>query len=680
VPGDLESPVLTVHATPVIELEGSSEAMPTYRFPVVVDVPDLAVVVENDEGDELHLLTDVVDVDIHLKGGRIDLYRRSLFGSHKRARFEAGPPFGMSQDGSIPYTYRVEREGSKLLLALSADSVQFPGLQVRKWIRVTPGVREIEHWVKLINLQTAGTHTVGGRLHTGGGGGISLNPFAEVACSFTPLDGKIVECDGQMPFMNENMVPQTPEHWPETWTAVQGLADGDFAAWMWQGERISKINVSQGMLSSLECETLQLHPGDAATLFHIWYGFSFASLADVRYRWNQLVGHRAMSWAEQHYGLPTILPVEARWLEDNVVWDGETVHKQVALDFITPYPLPGDLCLDLPPGWCGAFLTPDGAQDTVSMPEPVPGTPSVLDLELTVPDEADTAAALPKLCLSGEYEWRFDLPVLLANRSAVSVEREDLEGQDVLTVTNGALQFNVLAEQGGNLIRLQDAQGRTFLVDNYPDVVPMFFVDHHIGGIQPIVFRRNDNLPTVEPERVEAAVVEKGVWCGARVSWVVENIEPLKGQHFDLTYLTLPGSPLVRIRLSNHNPTPRRISWAGLLFVNLALQSSLEDTVIQVPGGTQVWTRNHVPNPFIGQSSLNQPWGRVSKGDQSLALLAAEGSRGVPMLVDLQQLIACFLSAVPVTEPYGETSVEFVLALNQPEAQIEVLRAALSQK
>jgi hypothetical protein len=193
------------------------------------------------------------------------------------------------------------------------------------------------------------------------------------------------------------------------------------------------------------------------------------------------------------------------------------------------------------------------------------------------------------------------------------------------------------------------------------------------------VFRRNDDLPTVEPERVEAEVVQEGAWCGARASWVVENIETLKGQHFSASYLTLPGSPIVRVRLSHHNPTPRRIAWVGILFVNLALQESMEDTVIQTPGGTQVWTRNHVPNPFIGLSSLEQPWGRVSRGDQSLAMLASEGSRGVPMLADLQQLIAGFLSGVPVTEPYGESSVEFTLAINQPETQIEVLRAALAQ-
>ncbi|MBN1579774.1 MAG: GNAT family N-acetyltransferase [Anaerolineae bacterium] len=679
VPADLESPVLTVHARPSIEVDGTTAAMPTYRLPVVVDVRDLAVVVENNKGDGLHLLTDAVDVYVNLKGGNVNLGRRSLPGIGKRANFEAGPPFGMSQDGSIVYDYRVAREGKTLTLALCAASVQFPGLQIRKWIRVTPGVREIEHWVELVNLQAEGTHIVGGRLHTGGGGGISLNPFGEIARSFTPIDGKIVECDGQMPFMNENMVPQTPEHWPETWTAVQGLVDGNFAAWMWQPDRISKINVSQGMMSSLECETQQLQPGDAVRLFHTWYGFSYVSLTDVRYRWNQLVGHLAMPSNEQNYGLSTTPPIEVKLVDSNVVFSGETVRKQITLNFITPYPLPGELRLKLPAGWGGAFLTPDGVQGTVPLPEPVPGTPSVLDVELAVPAAADAAAALLQLCFNGEYDICFDLPLLLAAGPEVAVEKQTLEGQDVLAVSNGTLQFNVLAERGGNLIRLQDAQERSFLVDNFPEVVPMFFIDHHIGGIQSIVFGRNGDMPFVEPELVEAEIVQEGAWKGARASWVVDNIEALKGQQFSLCYLTLPGSPIVRVNLSHHNPTPRRIEWVGLLFVNLALQGELAGTIIQTPGGTQAWTRNYVPKPFLSLSSLKEPWGRVSKGDQSLSVLAVKGSRGTTMLADLQQLICGLLAGVPVTEPFGDTDIEFAVVINQPETQVEIIREALAQ-
>lgn len=679
VPADLESPILVVHATATIEVGDTTEAMPTFRFPVIVEMPDLGVVVENNKGDGLHLLTDVVDVSINLKGGNIDLGRRSLPGFRKRANFEAGPPFGMSQDSSIDYTYRVLREGKTLTLVLCADSLQFPGLQVRKAVRVTPGAREVEHWVTLTNLQAEGTHTVGGRLHTGGGGGFSLNPFAETARSYTPLDGHIVECDGQMPFMNENMVPQAPEHWPETWTAVQGLADGDFAAWMWQADRIHKITVWQGMLSSLECKAQQLSPGDAVEVFHVWYGFSFASLVDVRYRWNQLVGHLEMSQEEQEYGPPVRRPIEARWAGGNVVFSGETVRRQISLDFASPYPLPGELSLNLPAGWRGAFLTADGAQTTVAMPQPVPGAPSVVDVELTVPAEADSVAALVQLRFNGEYDMHFDLPLLLAREGEVVVERQKLQCQDVLTVSNGALRFNVLAERGGNLIRLQDALGRTFLVDNFPEVAPMFFIDHHIGGIQPSVFGRHDDMPFVEPERVEAESVQEGLWKGVRASWVVENSETLKGQRYSLSYLTLPGSSIVRIRLAHHNPTPRRIAWVGLLFVNLALQGALEDTVIRAPGGTQVWTRNRAPKPFMGLSNLRDPWGMVSKGDQSLIVLAPEGSRGMTILTDLQQFVGGFMASVPVTEPYGDATIEFAIAINQPEAQIDILRGALAQ-
>ncbi len=683
VPDTLSSSLLTVHAAPVIDVDGAMQVMPTCHFPVVVDLPGLAEVAPVREGDQLDLLTGSVDVHIGLEGGRIEMGRRTLPDIRRRARFEAGPPFGMGPDSTLRFDYEVRREDGALTLILSADSRQFPGLRIKKFVRVAAGAREIEHWVELTNLQTGSAQTVGGRLHVGGGGGLSINPFGTAARSFTPVDGQVIECDGLLPMISENMLPQTPDHWPETWTALQTNANNDLAAWFWKPGGVTKITVEGGMLSELEGETRVIEPGESVEVFHTWYAFGLSSLADVRQRWNQLLGRKPLLDRELRYGVSTIGPVEARWVGDNLVAVGQKSAKQVEIRFATPYPLAGTLSLDLPPGWEGAFLTPDGPQPTASMPEPTPGAsapgaPAQIAVELTAPADVADAAAAVRLCLSGEYEMHFDLPVLPISRRPVRVERIDLQGRPVFAVDNGALSFTVMADVGGALIRLTDAQGRTFLDDNYPEVQPKFFVDHHVGGLQPLVFHEGDELPFAELETVDAQAVEEGLWQGVQVGWTVTHQEKLRGQRFVLQYLTLPGSELVRLKLTHCNLTPRRIEWVGGFFVNLLLQGALEETVLQAPGGTQAWTRNRAPKPFISQASLVEPWARAFKGDQSLALLSPPGRNGMVVLADFFQIMGGFMLGIQETNAQSQTVIEWAVAINQPAEAVKTLLAALA--
>lgn len=678
VPDVPHSPVLTIHAAPVIDVDGAAQTMPTCHLPVVVDMPDLAVVVPVREGDQLALLTESVDVHVDLEGGRIEMGRRTLPDIRRRARFEAGPPFGMGPDSTLKFDYEVQREGGALTLILSAESRQFPGLRIRKFARVAAGAREIEHWIELTNLQTGSAQTVGGRLHVGGGGGLSINPFGTVARSFTPIDGKVIECDGALPWLSENMLPQTPDHWPETWTALQTSANSDLIAWFWKPEGIKEISVGGGMLSDLESETRALKAGESFEVFHVWYAFGLSSLVDARHRWNQRVGHKVLPNHELRYGVTTIKPVEARWVGDNLVAVGQKSTKQIEIGFVTPYPLAGALSLNLPLGWEGAFLTPDGPQPTLPMPEPTPGAPARIEIELAAPADMADAAAAVQLHLSGEYEMSFDLPVLPVSKRQVRVEQIELEGKPVWAVDNGALSFKVMADVSGALIRLTDAQGRTFLDDNFPKVVPRFFVDHHVGGLQPMVFHEQDELPFAELETVDAQAVEEGLWQGVQVAWTVTHQEKLRGQRFVLQYLTLPGSELVRLKLTHCNLTPRRIDWVGGFFLNLLLQGAMEDTVLQAPGGTQAWTRNRVPKPFISQASLVDPWARAYKGDQSLTLLAPFGKNGAVVLADFFQVMGGFLIGVQETDAQAQTSVEWAIAVNQPVEAIKTLLVALS--
>lgn len=303
-----------------------------------------------------------------------------------------------------------------------------------------------------------------------------------------------------------------------------------------------------------------------------------------------------------------------------------------------------------------------------------------IQVALSAPARPADAVDKIQLHFGGEFEMDLELPVLLAGNEQVSVRQEELEGKPVLTVSNGVLAFHVLAELGGNLIRLTDQHEQSFLDDNFPRVVPRFFIDYHIGGIQPLVLTPDVDLPFVEPEQVQASVVTDGQWKGARVEWQIQHQEKLRGQVYSLDYLALPGSSIIRLRLAHHNPTPRRVRSIGALFLNLAFQGSTEGTVIKVPGGTQIWTRNHTLQGFVSQANAADPWAYVTRGDQSLALVSPAGFNGLVVPFDLQALLGAFMMSEFETDPGGESSAEFALALNQPEEQIQTLMGALAKR
>lgn len=659
-----------------------SAAMPAYRFSLVDDAPELIALVEADDGKSVRLLTDVLDVQAELEGGQVNIARRMLPGTQRRIRFQAGPPFGISLDDTLAYTYETLQEGSACTLTLRAVSRQFPGLQIARHTRVRAGVREVEHWVTLTNLQSDGPHTVGGRLNTGGGGGLSLDPFREVSRTFTPVDGTIVECDGILPMMNDTLVPQDPAHWRETWTAAQTLFGGDHVAWFWRPNGVSKVKVEGGMLSLLEKEPRALAPGERTELFHAWYGFSYSSLPEVRQRWSQLVGHKSQP-GDERYGVPTVPPVEARWSGEGVVVRGTTARKTIELSFATPLPLPGELRLALPDGWQGTFVTPDGPQPTLAMPDPVPGSPAQIEVELDVPDGAPSVAAL-QLHFGGAFELDFDLPLLTISAGEVAVTRAAVDGQPAWSVSNGALSFAVLDGLSGSLVRLQDASGRSYLYDNAPEVKPWYFFENHVGGVQPMVSATQIEVFFGELDALRAEPVAEGRWAGVEVAWTAVHEEHLRGQPFRLAYLTLPGSDLVRLRLRHHNPTPRRIEWLGALVANLKLGArpdadAGEGLVVRAPGGRGTWTRNPAPKPFVNPGHLGEPWVQVMGGEQSIALLRPRGFLGAVQVLDFPQFAVGVLYSVLETGPQGEQEVEFALALNPDEAAIKHLIAALGK-
>jgi len=669
-------PAVALYATPFLKDNTNAHfSMPSHTHSVVPYCRDLAVVITDTNQEECVLLTDFVAVHIKRERGRVRIAPPSSFAGGERIDFDVGPPYGLSLDRTLTYGYDVTKEGKYTTIELTGTSILIPGAQIKKYIRVAPGMHEVEFWVTLTNITANKVHA-GGRMLISEESRIVVSLLDSMGRVFTPLKDTIIESDPSTNFMSETLVPQDPACWKESWTAAQKLSEGSFFGWIWKPEPIDRIEVWNGSLYKLESKTEVLNPGEVYEPVHIWYTFSHSSLQDIRRRWNQLVGRKeVLSPLDKVVTTP---PVTVMLADTPFAEKGKTSKKQLEIHCATAYPLPGVLTLILPPRWKGHFVTGDGVSERIPMPVLTPGNPAFVEVELSVP-VTPAPSEVVQLHFSGEFELDFDIPFLLVDQKSVKVKNVDVEGHETMEVSNGVITFQVVTGRGGNLIRLKDSKGHSFFADNFPEIKPRLFINYNIGGIQPFIFTLDREMLFLEPEKTEARIAEEGLWKGVEVFWTIENQELLRGQQYCLKYLTLPGSSVVRVRLEHHNPTRRLIKWVAMFSADLEFQKSTEDMVLTAPGGTQTWVRNRVRKPFLSLSNSSNPWVKASKGDQSLVFLIPEGFSGVARVLDVTEMMAGLLITLAETEPKGMTVTEFAFAVNESEKKVDELRKALEK-
>ena len=679
IPKETSQTVFTIHATPVVDIRHTEFLMPEVNIPLVADVPGIAEVVQGPDDERITLITDFWAIRIQLERANIYFSRRFMDDSKVRSLFEVGPPYGLDLDRTLRFDYEIKKNGNELILILKGDSIQIEGLRIIKYLRVVPGVKEIEHWIELENIASSGIIPSGGKITTTSAGGLNVNPIGDFARVITPIYNEYIECDPTFPIMSQSLVSNKPEDWQETWTAGEVIGESNITALIWDSDNIEKIKINQGFLYNLESNQTMLNTGEKVTVAHFWYAHSFNSLREVRTRWNQLVGQKEIPFEEEVFGVETTPPIVAKLKETNILTKGEITPVTIELLSFTSYPLPGELSLKLPEEWKGIFVMSDGKKSQIPMPQLVPRISVPIEIELTIPKDTPKSSELIKLHLSGEFELDFDLVVLLKGSSKISVLKEKIEEHGVLLVDNGNLRFKVPENIGGDLIQLEDSEGNSFLLDNFPNIGPKFFMDYYLGGIQPAIFHPSVENPFTELEETKTEKISNGDWSGVKTTWINTKSERLKGQKYSISYLTLPETNIIRIKIDNINETPRDINTIAAMIADIALKGDTSGNIIAVPGGLNNWIRNRVQKPFINQTNIDESWVRISKDDVSLTFLSPLGFFGCNTIFDSQVMMINILVAMMKTRPYQNSSVEFAILINQPEEAIKEVRRALAK-
>lgn len=678
-PESVKNPVFALQAKSKIEINGTMFEMPEYNLPVIADVNNLVELVKSPKPDEVYLLTNHWAILAYLEGGTVYFNRRETEGRRQRTGFELGPPFGLNLDRTLKYEYDVQEEGDSKLLILKGNSRKVEGLQITKFIKVSPGVREVEQWIELTNIAENGTLAAGGRTSAGTGGGISIFPRGNPSRMIIPVNNKFLECDPTLPILSESLVPREIGGWNETWTAAEIIDSSRYAVWFWKPDNVSKIDLNRGYLNYLESPQKMLEPKEKLKISHIWFGDSYSSIEDIRIRWNQLIGRTEIPYLEKNFGIRTTKPIELHLVDSNISIKGKTVIKELEMRFSTVYPFPGELNLKLPQNWRGSFVTEEGIVEKIQIPQAIPSQRFSFKVQLDIPENTEKSVEKIGLHFRGEFDLDFCFTLLLKTESKIQIEEQDIEGFKTLHVNNSVLEFNLPKEIGGNLIRLKDSKNRDFLVDNFPSIQPFFFLEHFIGGIQPAIFHPDDDSPFGEPEETKAEIVREGDWEGIKAVWTAKKIEKLRGQEYSLSYLTLPGSGVIRVILENVNKGLRKVRSIGSFITTVALNGDTADNIITAPGGSTTWIRNRVPKPFQNFSQNKNPWVRLSKDDQSITFVSAEGHHATTTIFDAQMGIFSFTGAMLETNPEDTYSAEFIILINQPEESIDIIRKALAK-
>ena len=668
-----------IKANSTIEVNDHFEEMPLYEYPVLIKSDKLFELLEIKDRNILHLVTDKLNVRVNLEGGQIRIFQKENSGSVP-LNHASGPPYGISQDNTIMFSYNLQRKDREATLIITGNSNQVPGLQVKKFIQVSLGSNEVEYWVEYTNINKQRSIHASARTNTRSGG-ISINPYTAKGRVYSPIGGKIIESDALTNFVSDPIIPSNPDFWHETWSAAEGLMSKDISAWIWKSDNIEKVKAGSGQLHQLESKTIELKPKESAIPVHLWYSFGMNTIEDVRERWNQLVGNQLPNAKEELFGTKITQALDVKLSGENILIAGEKTKKSIEIFFVSAYPLPGALKMKLPKGWNGGFITEKGLEDEIPIPQLTPFKSIPVEIEITAPENTNTSIEEITIALVGEFNFKFNLPVFIATKDEILLEEKGEGKNQVKFVSNGLLSFEVPENIGGNLIKLRNSKKKEYLLDQFPERSPKLFFDDYLGGFQPAIFHTNANNPFNKLENTKTSFVEEGLWKGIKSTWAITHEkEYLLGQKVEVKYLVLPGSNIIRIILTQKNPTAREIRSISGLLGDIALDGAAKENIIEAQGATKTWIRNPFKKPFISEGSYENPIGRIVKGKQSLGFVVPEGFSGTVVVGDFGLMLISWLLGFSYVQPFSDSTIEYALILDDEPEKMVLLRKALASK
>lgn len=164
--------------------------------------------------------------------------------------------------------------------------------------------------------------------------------------------------------------------------------------------------------------------------------------------------------------------------------------------------------------------------------------------------------------------------VRLGNGAPVEVREEERAGQRVMAMDNGQTQFVVAPEFAGAMVAWITPDGMNHLDTRFPVVATKSWMAPWYGGIWPMLMAWEErNIPgklyqeSFKASPITARDGQHIIWQGVRLTCDPQR-EPLRGLQLQLDYLTVGGSPLLKLvyRLVNRTEAVRRMRGEWLAY------------------------------------------------------------------------------------------------------------------
>lgn len=518
----------------------------------------------------LLIANDYYKVKAEALGGKIKVQPSGGHADHIYLGEELGPPHMPDDLAEQPYTIQYEASPRQVVATFTADSTRFPGLRLTRTVTFTPSPL-IHMSYRLENVGAENHHCY---VQTRMG---ALDTDFDNAQVTLPRRERLVTALASDFLFNSDDLPHQPEQMAEQWAVLE--LDGEIHGIIWSDD-LTRNEIHRGTFALMK--KVQALPLGAVVTFAPVYAYCGAgNWQAVQRMWQRLAGKPAVHHQPQPPLLVGFDPAALQTTSDDFT-------APLTLDNVQMLGLNGRLTLTPPPGW---QTTPSD----IELTNLVAGQPLTVPVQFRAQANAPEAAT-GSLHLADNIRDRVYPFTLLRLGTAGNVTVNQSLGPDgkaLWEVENGRFRWQLAPHYHGGLVGWFDRNADTnHLTTLYPDPDGVFEgFKPWFGGVQPMLRRNIEDWGdwpgsfysetfTAQPLAAAASGLP---WQGMRVCSTPAR-PGFEGLEATMDYLTLPGSPVLKLLFTVQNKTAVARTAAPAFHAYLQPNGRYDHTILHAPG------------------------------------------------------------------------------------------------
>ncbi len=592
-----------------VTFEDSAETITSKPKPLPVVALETGHTASGEGDDSLILENDFFRITCHKNSGAARVWSKTTRIHEITLLEELGPPYLPLDLYEQRYELALRQEEQAAIALLTVRSTRFPGLLVGREIRVTASpLIQVENWV----TNHSETKTSGLNVQT-------IARFmrsTERRLAFPLPEGIILEPGGSLGQADGDL-PEDPAEFAQNWIAYQQT--GQVAGLIWPQQGVEKIelrwggcyltqhvdDLEPGQTAKIGASHLYLGPGDWHAVQQVWRGRSGSAA-----------------------GIPEKLPAKSRSYFDMnleppaLITHQEQVSVELQASNTREYQLSGQIRLELPSQW-------SAEPDQIAVTDLNKENPLAAPIRLrALTDRAGAWRGRLRANLQAFDRSKTVTLLRLGRQEAeVSLAEERAQGQPIWELNNETTQWQIAPQFSGAVVGWRETgQQVNHLLSGFPEVGAFSWLKPWYGGIRPTVYDpvADQGWPgklhreTFQAASVRAADANGLQWQGLRLSGDLTH-DPYQGLQFEIDYLTVGGSNVLKLVQRIMNPTAVYHRMEAGFLVFLQVDGDHRKAVLH----TESQHRKRV----AGRAWINETeWAAVENADTGRAIVMVQAS------------------------------------------------------